>query len=289
MALVGIVSDTTACLPASVVKELHIRLVPLDVVLSGKVYRDGETLLSSEFYRYLERASKLPTTSPSSPATYLRAYREVAQQTDSILCITLTASLSGMYESARIAKELATQSLPHTRIEVLDCRTAGGAQGLVVWAAARSATAGARLAEVIQVAQQTMAKVHLIAFLDTLHYLVKGGRVPKVAALATSVLQIKPLMQILPLSGEATPLEKVRTKPKAVQRLVEIMAERVASAGKVHAVVMHTNNPGEAENLKDIVASRFACVEIYVKEFTLVMGAHTGPGLLGIAFYADPA
>jgi DegV family protein with EDD domain len=132
-----------------------------------------------------------------------------------------------------------------------------------------------------------MSRVHLLAFLDTLHYLMKGGRVPKAAAWASSLLQIKPLLQILPLSGEASPVGRVRTKPRAVQRLLDIMQRRVPESAAVHAIVMHANVLQDAERLKQALCSRFRCVEVYIKDFTPVMGVHTGPGVLGVAFYAE--
>ncbi len=120
--------------------------------------------------------------------------------------------------------------------------------------------------------------------MDTLHFLAKGGRVPKAADWASSLLSIKPIIQLT--DGEAIPLEKIRTKPKAAKRLIELMEER-AGKKQMHVNIMHAGVPEEAEDLKKQVLDRFECVELYITEFTPVMGVHTGPGLIGLAFYTS--
>jgi DegV family protein with EDD domain len=124
----------------------------------------------------------------------------------------------------------------------------------------------------------------LFVTVDTLHFLAKGGRVPKAAAWAGSLLSIKPILQVT--EGEAIPVERIRTKPKAVKRLLELMEER-AGRKQLHVNLMHTGVPEEAEELKEQVLARFDCAELYVTEFTPVMGVHTGPGLVGLAFYSE--
>ena len=131
-----------------------------------------------------------------------------------------------------------------------------------------------------------MPRVRLIAFIDTLHYLAKGGRVPQVAAWASSLLSIKPIFELLALSKGVSSLERVRTRPKAIERLLELLKERT-DRKPVHCIVMHTNVLDEAEKLKERMIAESNCLEIYVEDFTPVMGVHTGPGLLGVAFYAE--
>ena len=177
-------------------------------------------------------------------------------------------------------------AIPQLTIEVLDSRTAAGAEGLVALEAARAAASGKDLTGVMEEARAIMAKVHMIALIDSLHYLVKSGRIPQAAAWAASLFNIKPIMQVLPLSGEASLVARIRTKPKAIDHLLAIVRER-AGANPVHAIVMHANALEEAENLRERISSEFVCVESYIKDFTPVMGIQTGPGVLGIAFYAD--
>jgi DegV family protein with EDD domain len=181
---------------------------------------------------------------------------------------------------------MAMEALPQVAIEVLDSRTAAGAEGLVALAAARAAASGKDLAQVIETAQAIMPKVHMIALIDTLRYLVKSGHIPQAAAWVAALFSIKPIIQILPLSGDASLAERVRTKSKAIDHLLVIVRER-AGTNPLHVIIMHADALEEAKNLRERVTSEFDCVESYIKDFTPVMGIQTGPGVLGIAFYAD--
>jgi DegV family protein with EDD domain len=282
VARVGIATDSTVCLPEALLKRYAIQVVPLDLVFDGKVYRDGVDISPEDFYQLLRLARKLPTTSPASPGDYLKVYQELSQGVDSILCITVSSRVSAMFDAAQAAKEAAAAIMPQTTIQVLDSSTAAMAQGFVVLRAAEAAAQGQDLDQVAQVAQDIMSRVHLIASVDTLYYLAKGGRVPKVAAWASSLLRIKPIAYLF--QGEVSLVAKVRTSSRARERLVEIVRQRVAEA-PVHVAVFHAHAAEEAEELKRQVSSRLQCVELYVTQFTPVMGAHTGPGVLGLAFY----
>lgn len=281
---VGIVTDSVACLPRELVEQYSIHIVPVQIVLNGRTYRDGIDITPSEFYHLLRRENHLPTTSPSPPGTYLEAYRRAGESSESILCITVTSKVSAIYDSARLAKEATKELLPHLRVEVLDSRSAAGGEGFVVLAAARTAAAGGSLEQVLQSAQAVIPRVNVIATIDTLYYLAKGGRIPKAAAWASSMLNIKPLFEVA--NGEVGLLGRARTKPRAVARLLEIMARRVGDR-LLHVNVMHANVPEEALRLKEEILSRFHCVETLVTEFTPVMGTHTGPGVIALAFYSE--
>jgi DegV family protein with EDD domain len=282
VARVGIVTDSTVCLPEALVERYAIRVVPLDLVFDGKVYRDGVDISPEVFYQLLQRARKLPTTSPASPGDYLKVYQELSRGVDSILCITVSSKVSAMFDAAQAAKEAAAAMMPQTTIQVLDSSTAAMAQGFVVLRAAEAAAQGQDLDQVAQVAQGIMSRVHLIASVDTLCYLAKGGRVPKLAAWASSLLRIKPIAYLF--QGEVSLVATVRTSSRSRERLVEIVRQRVAGA-PVHVAIFHAHAGEEAEELKRQISSRLQCAELYVTQFTPVMGAHTGPGVLGLAFY----
>jgi len=280
---VAIVTDSTACVPREFVEEYDIRVVPINVIFEDSVYRDGVDITPDEVYSLLRGAKKLPTTSSPPPGVYLEAYREVSRGAEGILCISVSSGLSSIYESSWQAKKLAEEELPGVAIEVIDCRTAAGGQSFVVMEAARAAAAGHSLAEVSEVAKSMMAKVNVIVVLDTLYYLAKGGRIPKAAAWAGSFLDIKPIIEVA--KGEARLLARARTKPRGTERLLKIMRERVGAGKPLHVIVMHANARHEAERFKERIVSEFDCAELLTTEFTPVMGVHTGPGLLGLAFY----
>ncbi|MBE9512991.1 MAG: DegV family protein [Chloroflexi bacterium] len=281
---VAIVTDTTACIPREQVEQYAIELVPIDVIFGDKVYRDGIDITPAEFYALLKQADTLPTTSGSLPGPFVEAYRKASQRASSILCITISAKFSGMFNSAQLAIEMTKEDLTGVVIEVLECTTAAVGQGLVVLAAAKAAASGKNLAEVVDTARSVMQRVNLFATLDTLHYLVKGGRVPKAAALASSLLKIKPIFTVS--DGEAHPVTNVRTNPGAMKRLLKIMGQKVVKGQPLHAAVMHADALDRAIAFRNQISSRFDCAELFITEFTPVMGVHTGPGVIGVAFYS---
>jgi DegV family protein with EDD domain len=280
---VAIATDSVASLPEELVKKYGIEVVPVEVIFGEKSYRDGIDITPSQFYKMLREAEKLPTTVASLPGPALETYQKAARKASNILFITLSEKFSGMYNSALLAKDMAKEALPGVTIEVIDSRTAAGAQGLVVLAAARAASAGKSLEEVIEITESVIKKVSLFAILDTLYYLHKGGRVPKIAALATTMLKIKPILSVY--DGEAHPVTNPRTDNGAMKRILEMMEEKVVKGQPLHVAVMHADALDRAITLKDEVSSRFDCTELIITEFTPVMGAHTGPGVVGVAFY----
>ncbi len=280
---VAIVTDSTACVPREFLEKYDIRVVPINVIFEDRVYRDGVDITPDEVYSLLRGAKKLPTTASPPPGVYLEVYRELSKGADSILCISISSRLSSIYESSWQAKELAKEELPGIAIEVIDCQTAAGGQAFVVMEAARAAAAGRSLTEVSEIAKSMMAKVNVIVVLDTLYYLAKGGRIPKAAAWAGSLLDIKPIIEVA--EGEATLLARARTKPRGVERLLKTMRGRAGMGHPLHVIVMHANARPEAEKLRERVESEFNCSELFAAEFTPVMGVHVGPGLLGLAFY----
>jgi len=281
---VAVVTDTTACIPKEQVEKYGIEVVPIELIFGDRVYRDGIDISPAEFYALLRRAKKLPTTSGSLPGPYLEAYREASKRASSILCITESSKFSGMFNSAQIAMEMAKKDIPNMAIEVLECTTAAGGMGLVALAAAKAAASGKSLTEVVETAREVMPRVSLFATLDTLHYLVKGGRVPKAAGLVNSLLQIKPVFTVN--GGDAHTVALPRTTRSAVKRILKLMGQRVVKGQPLHVAVMHADALNEAIILRNRIASQFDCAELFITEFTPVMGVHTGPGVIGVAFYS---
>jgi DegV family protein with EDD domain len=285
MKKVAIVTDTTACIPQEQVSKYDIEVVPVELIFEDKAYRNGIDISSAEFYTLLRKAKKPPTTSSSSPGPYLDAYRRASQRAKSILCITEPSKFSAMFDSALIAKRMAKTALPKVVIEVLECTTAAAGQGLVALAAAKAAATDKSLNEVFKTADNIMHRVNLYATLDTLRYLVKGGRVPQAAALVNSILKLKPIFTLN--HGDARTFALPRTIKSAIKRMLKIMEQKVVKGQPLHVAVMHADALKKAVELRDQISSRFDCTELFITEFTPVMGAHTGPGLLGVAFYSE--
>ena len=281
---VAVVVDSSSCLPRQLIEEWSIYVVPHELIIEDRSFRDGTDMEPAEFYRLLEKNHASPTTSSPQPARFLDAFRSAGAVADNIVCITLSAKFSNTYEAALIAAREARSELRGCRIDVVDSRAAAGAQGLIALEAARMAQSGADAEQVTCRVEDLIPKVNLLAFLDTLHYLRKSGRVPWVAAWAGSMLGIRPLTELK--LGEARVLEKPRSRARATDLLVNLMKDRVQNQ-PVQVNVMHADASADAEALSCRLEREFDCEELFVSEFTPVMGAHLGPGLLGLAFYTD--
>ena len=284
MTKVAIVTDTTACIPREQVAKYDIEIVPVQLIFEDRTYRDGIDISPTEFYTLMRQADKLPTTSSSSPAPYLEAFCRASRRAESVLCLTEPSKFSAMYTSALVAKDMAKTAIPEAALEVIDCTTAAAGQGLVALAAAKAAASGGNLSEVAGKARDIMHRVNLFAMLDTLHYLVKSGRVPQAAAMVNSLLKIKPIFSLNHADAHTVALP--RTIPGAIKRMLKLMEPKVEEGQPLHVAVMHANAPDKAEILRNRISARFDCAELFVTEFTPVMGAHTGPGLFGVAFYS---
>ncbi len=286
MKKVSIVTDSTACIPEELVAKYDICVVPLVIIFEGKSYHDGVDMSPGEVYRIMRRRENLPTTSTPSGGDFLSAFRRLSEQAESILCITVTAQQSKIYDTALVAKELAKDVIPNTAIDVIDSRAVGGALGLIVLEAARAASQGADLAQAAEAARSMMPRVNFFAMLDTLFYLARTGRTGRAQAWGGTLLKIKPILEHATSTGVTMPVARPRTKTKAVAHLLEIMAERVGDS-PVHVIAHHADELEEGEKLKAEIASRFNCVELHLTEFTPGMGVHAGPGVLAIAFYTE--
>ena len=282
---VAVVTDSIACLTNELVEHYRIEIVPIRLLIQGKVYRDLLDITPSKAYELFLQDPKSFNTSPASPGHYLEAYRQASKRAKDILCVTLSSKLSTGYDMARVAKEEAKSELPDTSIEVLDSQTVTAAEGFVALAAARAAAEGKDLAESVRVAEEVRNKVSFLAFLDTIRYVYRTGRIPKIAANVGSMLNIKPILTNS--SGLIRFVGAVRRKEHGIDRLLQIMRNKVGHSA-VHVAVMHAYDPDEARKLKERISSEFNCAELWVTEFSPVMGYATGTGTLGLAFYPEP-
>lgn len=280
MANIAIVTDSTANLPMEVIKQYNIHVVPVLLHWDGQTLRDGLDIAPAELYRRLRESTTVPTTSSPSVGDFLRTYAALSQKVDGIVSIHVSPKLSAIYQAAVTASGL----IDEVPIKVMDCQSAAMAQGFVVLEAAKAAASGASLEEVVRRAESVIPRVRLYAFIETLEHLHRSGRVPAVATLLGSVFQVRPIFTLK--DGVAHLVDRPRTRAKATQRILELMAADIGGA-PVHVAIFHADAPEDAAFLQQEIARRFRCLELYVTEFTPVMGSHTGPGLLGVAFYTE--
>ncbi len=277
---VAIVTDSAASLPTGG----GPIVVPMKLILDGEELRDGIDLTATEFYRRLRSLNETPTTSGPSPQDFLDVFEESSGRFSSILCVTVSPAFSSTYAAARVAIDTARDTLPDLEIGLMDSGSAAGGEGLVVLAAQQAAESGSPLSEVREAAERVARRVSLLAYLDTLYYVWKGGRVPMIAYAGSALLGLKPILEME--KGRVRNVARPRTRRRASERLLKLMDERVGNL-PVHANVMHGDALQEAEEMRREIERRFDCRDIYVTEFSPVMGAHTGVGLLGAAFWTE--
>jgi len=280
MKKVAVVTDSSANVPEHLVQQLDIRIVPILLAINGQTFRDGENITASNVYQRLRTSRHMPTTSAPSVGDFVRVYAAAAQEASGIVSIHLSPKFSATYKVAMTASQL----VDGAPIRLINCHTAAMGQGFVVLEAARAAAAGTDLSAVLARAKTVASKVNLLATLDTLEYLHRGGRIGGAAALVGTVLQIKPVLYVA--DGHVDVYAKPRTRSRAIRIMLERMAEQAAGR-PLHAAILHADVIEEAEALRQQIAAQFDCAELYITELTPVMGAHTGPGVLGVVFYAE--
>lgn len=283
---VAIVVDSASSLPPGFTEQPGIFIVPMTVTLDGVTYRDGVDITTGEFYRRLRSAPYAPTTSAPPTAAYIEAFHCASERHQSVLCITAGDRFSASFDSATLAAAEARDLLPSLEIRILDSQSAAGSQALVALEAWRAAQQGATLARAEMNAIRVIDRVSLLAFVDTLRYLRRSGRVPLAAHIGASLMMIKPLFRLR--QSEISTVARPRTRRTAVHRMLELMRSETGT-GAIHAVVMHADALEDAEAIRDSIARDYDCAELYISEFTPAMGAHIGPGLLGIAYWSESA
>jgi len=271
---VRVVTDSTADLPPEVVRELGITVVPLLVLFGDEVYRDGVDLSSEEFFERLTTSPVLPTTSQPPVGAFLETYRKLAAETDEIVSIHIAARSSGTCESALQASRSLGGS---PRIEIVDSQSASMGLGYQVMAAAHAARTGASLEEVAAAARSVGRRVHLLALLETLEYLRRGGRIGRAQAFLGSVLNLKPLITIR--DGVVQPAARVRTRARALDQMLRYC---LAYGDLEDVAVMHGTTPEDAEMLARRIREHLPDVPIYVGRLGPALGVHGGPGIIGM-------
>ena len=273
---VAIVSDSTCDLPPSLASARGITIVPLTLNFEGHSLLDGFDITPSEFYRRLPTATSHPTTSQPSPGRFAEAYEGLLTQYDAIVSLHISQKLSGTVESAQQAAEMTDPS----RVHVVDTEVVSMSLGLMTLAAATMAERGADAKAIVDKIESMRGQVQTYFSVATLEFLRRGGRIGRASAMLGSVLQVKPVLSIR--DGQVTPLERVRTFERALNRVVEL-AKSVDRGQGVCAIVGHAAAEAEAERvgreLEPIAET------LMIQPLGPVVGAHAGPGVVGVGVY----
>src|SRR3954449_4176420 len=275
----AVVADTTSYLTPELLSQHDVRLVSLYVGIEGEQERESEIADLAGFYERLRASDQQVTTSQPSVGDFIAAYEPLLAEGKEIISIHLSSGISGTYESAMQARErLTADGKGGERIIVCDSRTGAGGMGLMVLAAANAAERGAGAGEVREHADAAREELKIWFAVDTLDYLRRGGRIGAARAWIGTTLKIKP---ILTLEEEITPIERVRTRSRAFERMVDYGRQRQESGADAW-VVQHVQDLEAAERLVEACRPMFGLDPVFTSEVGPVIGAHVGPGLLGI-------
>lgn len=278
---VMIVTDSTAYIPADTIEGLPVRIVPLQVIWGDEQFRDGVDIQPTEFYERLKTAEIMPSTSQTTPGTFIELYKELVEQGFEIFSLHISSKLSGTIDSAVQAQ----QALNLEHLEIFDSEASGMALGFQVLAVARAAANGASLKDCLKIAEKAREQTGILFAVRTLEFLHRGGRIGGAAAFLGTMLNLKPILELR--EGKIESVDKVRTMNKALDRVVEILMEKVDGQYPVRVSVQHANAYSEAVQLLEKIKSKFPngkLTETMISEVSPVIGTHTGPGLLGISY-----
>jgi len=278
---IAIVTDSTAYMPKDLVAQYGITVVPNVVNWGTKTYRDGIDIQSTEFFERLKTDPVQPTTAVSSIGDFRDGYAQAAELAPAVLGIHLSAKLSGTFSAAEQARAL----LPDKNIRILDSNATAMALGFVVLAAARAAEAGQSFEQCIAAAEAAIPRVGLVFTVETLEYLRRGGRIGGAQAFLGGLLDMKPILELR--DARVEPVERMRTKKKALDRVLDLIAEQVSNRGAVHLATIHAAAAQEAATLLAAAKQRLNAVEAIMAEASPTVATHTGPGTVGLAYYVE--
>jgi len=280
MSKIAIVTDSTAYIPNDLVQQYLISVAPQVLIWGDEVFEDGVDIQPGEFYTRLKNAKIMPTTSQVSPKAFKDIFDQRLEEGYQILTILVSEQLSGTLASAIQAREL----LSGAPIEIVDSRTTAMAMGFQVLAAARAAADGATLADCKAIAIKSREHTGVIFAVNTLEFLHRGGRIGGAARLLGTALNMKPILEVT--GGRVEPIQRVRTRSKSLNRLVELVEERIAGRQPVRLATLHANSPEDAKTILKATTDKVNAIESIFSEVSPVVGTHTGPGTVGIAFMA---
>jgi DegV family protein with EDD domain len=266
-----VVTDSTSDVPEAWRERYGIEVVPLRVLFGNESFRDGVDLTSDQFFTRLRQADRLPTTSAPSPGDFAAVYERLSHDCDGVISIHISGDLSGTVEAARVG----ASSVEGFPVHVVDSRCLTICVAYLCRAAAEAET----LEDAVRQVEERVPRQRILALLDTLKYLEMGGRVGRAQALLGSMLDVKPILGVS--DGKVTPLDRVRTRTKAVPRMIErlradLPVERLA--------VMHAQALADAERIRAHLATVIPDVEVELGEIGPVLGTHVGPGAVGLTY-----
>lgn len=282
MSKVAFVTDSTAYIPKEIREKYPITVVPQVVIWEGVTYEDDVTMTPDQFYTRLRSAKVMPTTSQASVVHMHQAFSSLLEQGYDVLGVFLSSKLSGTYQSAVLGREQLTTG--KEKVEIVDSETVAMALGFQVLSAARAAQDGASLADCKALAEKARAYTGVYLTVETLEFLHRGGRIGGAQRFLGTALNLKPVLAVE--GGRIEPVERVRTRAKAIERLVEIVAEKCAGKSPVRIATLHADSPTDAKFMLEKITPLVNPTESIFTAVSPAVGANAGPGTVGLAYMA---
>lgn len=282
MSRIAFVTDSTAYIPDHFCRELNVHIVPQVLIWGEETFEDGVDILPDQFYTRLAKAKTMPSTSQVSVPNMQKAFKELVEQGFDVVGIFISAKLSGTMQSAVHGREALGAAAE--KVTLIDSNSTAMAMGFQVLTAARAAREGANLTDVISLAQKAREHTGVFFAVDTLEFLYRGGRIGGAQRFIGTALNMKPLLQLK--DGRVEAIERIRTRGKALERIVELVSEQTRGKSPVRLATLHANAETEAAELLKEASSRMKSVESILTAVSPAVGTHAGPGTVGLAYMA---
>lgn len=283
MSKFAVVTDSTAYIPAEYIKKHNITVAPQVLIWDNETFRDGVDIRPDEFYSRLKTAKTMPSTSQVSPATMQSIFQPLVDQGLEVLGIFISSKLSGTLQSAIQGREMMGSA--GDKVIFVDSQSTAMALGFQVLAAARAIETGASLKECAAFAESAHERTGLFFAVDTLEFLHRGGRIGGAQRFIGAALNLKPILALK--DGRVEGVERIRTKSKAHDRILELVSEQVKGKSNIRIATLHANAAEDAKALLDRVKRELNPIETVFTEVSPVVGTHAGPGTVGLAFMVD--
>jgi DegV family protein with EDD domain len=278
---IAVVTDSTAYIPEEALGDFDIPVIPLWLIWGDERFRDGVDIDPPTFYRRLPESKVFPTTSQPSAGEFVDFFQQAGEGADALVSVHISSKLSGTVASALAAKI----QLPDLDIRVVDSLSTSMGLGFSALAAARAAAAGKSVDEVVAAAEKVRDGMNVLFAVDTLEYLHRGGRIGGAKRLLGTALNLKPLLHLE--DGRIEALASVRTKRKAVARMLDVAEERLGGKRMAEAAVLDVDAPTEGYSVAEMMKERFGLPVVYRTTVSPAIGTHAGPGTVGICFYPE--
>jgi DegV family protein with EDD domain len=283
MSKFALVTDSTAYIPVEYVKKHNISVAPQVLIWGNETLRDGIDITSDDFFSRLKTSKTMPSTSQVSPSSMQAIFQPLVDQGFEVLGIFISSKLSGTLQSAIQGKEM--MGVSGEKVHLVDSQSTAMALGFQVLAAARALEAGATIQEAVALAEKAHARTGVLFAVDTLEFLHRGGRIGGAQRFIGAALNLKPILELQ--DGKVEGIERIRTKTKAHDRILELVTEKTKGKSNIRIASLHANAADDARALLDRATKALNPVETIFTEVSPVVGTHTGPGTVGLAFMFD--